>query len=522
MINKKCNYYNRVWKGRDPVQNIIRRISGVISVTGYILLLYQIWHLCQYGGIRSHLLMLAAAAALFAAGGITWLVTGLFMHFGEKKAPVQKKSYVWLWLGIAVMAAATVYFGGRIIYSGLPYNGALSWKIDELRNKRKVELKHNNFFESGAEGVLSDLDEALGLPDELYVTDQFQMTFKSDGTIRSIYTFLYGKDAEGNTRTYLVDYDASGGTKMTVWKDGYSGGDYDADMKLTPMLRILEKASCEEQVADWEKMRGGDTYEILYMGRRSFPTEAGLVCLPGDADGDGAEDGDFVPGMLNAGGKVLGYEVSLHIPDAEEITPVRYMMEPEYISPEQISSGHDQQQTEEAKEEDLWTTDNTNGSMRYFLDDQHGWKLSVVDAAAGSRFYDLSRTEDGGATWETVNGNPFAGNIGVAEGLQFFDEDVGFAGLSGASQSHSQIFMTTDGGSTFTEIILPMDQVAELPEHAEEYGHTLEDYAYLCMPVKDGDAFTIDVLTAAGENEGIRFRSEDGGVTWKYDGVFQK
>ena len=372
------------------------------------------------------------------------------MHFGEKKEPVQKKSYVWLWLGIAVMAVATVYFGGRIIYSGLPYNGALSWKIDELRNKRKVELKHNNFFESGEEGVLSDLDEALGLPDELYITNQFQMTFKSDGTIRSIYTFLYGKDAEGNTRTYHVDYDASEGTEMTVWKDGYSGGDYDADMKLTPMLRILEKASCEEQVADWEKMRGG--------------------------------------------GEVLGYEVSLHIPDAEEITPVRYMMEPEYVSPEQISSGHD----------------------------QHGWKLSVVDAAAGSRFYDLSRTEDGGATWETVNGDPFAGNIGVAEGLQFFDENVGFAGLSGAFQSHSQIFMTTDGGSTFTESILPMDQVTELPEHAEKYGHTLEDYAYLCMPVKDGDAFTIDVLTAAGENEGIRFRSEDGGVTWKYDGVFQK
>ena len=115
-----------------------------------------------------------------------------------------------------------------------------------------------------------------------------------------------------------------------------------------------------------------------------------------------------------------------------------------------------------------------------------------------------------------------ASQVCPEEGLQFFDENVGFAGLSGASQSHSQIFMTTDGGSTFTEIILPMDQAAELPEHAEEYGHTLEDYAYLCMPVKDGDAFTIDVLTAAGENEGIRFRSEDGGVTWKYDGVFQK
>ena len=132
--------------------------------------------------------------------------------------------------------------GGRIIYSGLPYNGALSWKIDELRNKRKVELKHNNFFDSGVEGILSDLDEALGLSDELYVTDQFQMTFKSDGTIRSIYTFLYGKDAEGNMRTYLVDYDASGGTKMTVWKDGYSGGDYDADTKCLFIFRMLRRS----------------------------------------------------------------------------------------------------------------------------------------------------------------------------------------------------------------------------------------------------------------------------------------
>ena len=108
--------------------------------------------------------------------------------------------------------------------------------------------------------------------------------------------FCMEKMQKKNTRTYLVDYDASGGTKMTVWKDGYSGGDYDADMKLTPMLRILEKASCEEQVAEWEKMRGGDTYEILYMGRRSFPTEAGLICLPGDADGDGAEDERFRTG----------------------------------------------------------------------------------------------------------------------------------------------------------------------------------------------------------------------------------
>ena len=90
------------------MRNVIHRISGAISVAGYIFLLYQTWHLCQCGGIRSQRLMRAAASALFAAGEITRLVTGLFMHFGKKNETVQKKSYVWLWLGIAVMAAATV------------------------------------------------------------------------------------------------------------------------------------------------------------------------------------------------------------------------------------------------------------------------------------------------------------------------------------------------------------------------------------------------------------------------------
>lgn len=139
---------------------------------------------------------------------------------------------------------------------------------------------------------------------------------------------------------------------------------------------------------------------------------------------------------------------------------------------------------------------------------------------AGSRAYELVKTRDGGESWATVNRDPFAGNIGVAEGIQFFDENFGFAALSGASQSYSRMYMTKDGGSTFTGIILPMSEVTQLPEHAEDYGHVLEDYAYLCMPEKDGNDFTISVMSGAGEEEGIRFRSEDEGITWTYDGVF--
>ena len=502
------------------MRNTLYRTSGAVSVLAYIILAYQIWHLCQYGGVRSHLPALAAAFLIFAAGGSFWLVAGRKIRREKSEENISHKNRRELWLGLAVMLIVTIYFGGRIIYSAVPYNGALSWKLQEWKNKKKVELVHDNFFETGAEGVLQDLDEALDLPEKLYVTDQFRLTFNGDGEIQEIETFLYGRDESGDTQTYLVDYDVDDGEDMNVWMNGYANTEFNEDKNLAPMLRILEDAPCEEQIAAWEQMGAGNIYEILYLGRRSFQTETGLHILPGDADGDGVVSGSFQAGMLSAGGEVEGYEVSLHIPDAEEVTPVRYMMEPEYISPEQIAGEQEQQQTEEAKEAESWTVDSSDGSMRYFLDEQHGWMLKITDAALGSRFYELNRTEDGGTTWETVNSDPFAGNMGVAEGLQFYDENFGFAALTGASQSSSRMYMTKDGGSTFTEILLPMDAVTELPENAQEYGYTLESYGYLCMPQRNGEVLTIDVLIEAVGKEGTRFRSEDGGATWVYEGTF--
>lgn len=81
------------------------------------------------------------------------------------------------WGKCIVVVALTILFGGRIIYSAIPYNGALSWKIDEWRNQKKIELTHTNFFETGVEGILEDIETELDLPDELYVQNKFQLSF---------------------------------------------------------------------------------------------------------------------------------------------------------------------------------------------------------------------------------------------------------------------------------------------------------------------------------------------------------
>lgn len=194
------------------------------------------------------------------------------------------------------------------------------------------------------EGILTDLKEALKLPNELYIADSFAMTFDENGEISKADTFLYGKDEKGVTRTYLVTYDKEKSDKITVWTDGEANPDYKSDMQLSPMLEILKMADYRERVAEWSSLYGSQQYEILYYGRRHFPTAQGLVIVNGD---------ESALSRMQDGGKVLGFEVSLHMPDKEEVTPVRYMMNPEYISQD------------------------------------------VINAAAGSRYYQLEHTTDG-------------------------------------------------------------------------------------------------------------------------------
>ena len=306
---------------------------------------------------------------------------------------------------------------------------------------------------------------------------------------------------------------------MTVRINGNADTDFDEDKRLAPMQTILENASCEETVNAWAQAGMGDEFEILYMGKRSFDSLDGLEYLPGDVDGDGITFDDKAMKQMQAGGEIQAFEVSLHIPAAEYVTPVRYIMEPVYISRETLNQEQEQQQTETAKEAETWSVDNTDGTMYFFLNDDLGWRLVVADAAAGSRFYQMEKTENGGTSWEMANKDPFGGQIGVTEGLILFDENFGFAGLTGASQSSSSLYMTGDGGETFTQVQLPMDSVSQIPESGTEYGFTVSDYDYIGMPQEQDGTLTVLVTTGAGEQDGILFQSSDRGATWSYAGV---
>ena len=267
----------------------IYKITGKVSLILYIFMLYQFWHLCQYGGLRRHIPMLALGIIGLVGTVVLWLISKRHNQEVNSGDNGNKKLF---YTEMILLIAATLFFGGRIVYSAVPYHGALSWKLDEWMRKKEVELEHNNLFEDGVEGILMDLDEALQLPEELYIANKYQVSFDENGTIQRIYAFIYGKNEAGEKKTYLIDYDADSSNDMTVWIDGNVNGEYSDDMRLSPMIEILNNSDWTSQVEAWaETFEEQQIYEILYMGRRSFSSEEGLQYISGDADGDGTETG---------------------------------------------------------------------------------------------------------------------------------------------------------------------------------------------------------------------------------------
>ena len=131
----------------------ISNICGFIGIAIYAVLMIRISNLCQYGGTKVDLIPILIL-------GVVLIATIIFGIVSSRKEEKIEKGKLF-WGKCIVVVALTILFGGRIIYSAIPYNGALSWKIDEWRNQKKIELTHTNFFETGVEGILEDIETEL-------------------------------------------------------------------------------------------------------------------------------------------------------------------------------------------------------------------------------------------------------------------------------------------------------------------------------------------------------------------------
>lgn len=453
-----------------------------------------------------------------------------------KRENIRKKYQLKNWLK-AGMILLLVCLGGLYFFK----TSERFKKNDEV----KITLKHDNFFDDSVAGILEDLDNEIGLPKKIYLVNHFNVTFYATGEIAAIDTFFYGEDENGETRTYLVDYNRKKSSKMTVYINNYAETDYEEDMCLTPLFELLGNIKVKEQVDSWAEETKSHTFGISYSGKRAFTSADSLQVINAE---NTDTNGNSILSKVEYGGEVTGFAVTFSTGGEENTDKIiTYIINPKYTSAAVLAQQNRLEQIEKAKnssgdvtgdnngnkdngiisgsededgeEATPWTENREDGSVYFFLDSNTGYRLLVADAAAGSRFYELECTKDGGQSWNQLNADPFCGNMGVAEGIEFYNENLGVIGLRGASGDYSTLYLTQDGGKTFSMIELPMDEVTELPDTAAQYGLEKSDYDYCEMPQQEDGKFTIKVISEQGETDGILFESTDNGNTWNYSGI---
>lgn len=456
--------------------------------------------LCMYGGIRRRVPTIAGCGLLLFIWFVLWtLIYHKKFKCSECRFPKTLFRIIFC-MELMVLLTIVVFFGTRIIESGMKYNGKLSWKIDEWIRSKKITLEHNNIYEDGIEGIFEDLETKLDLPEELYLVNQFSVKFNYEGTITDIYSFFYGRDDSGKTRTYLLDYSNRKSDKMTVWMDGNAGGEYDEADKMQPLFDLMNHVDLKNELSRYNNEQSSCDFELKYFGYREITSSTDLCVLD--------QDGASIPldSVLTENGKYSGYEFAVYTPDKDGVLVSRYM------------DGYhriiiDESEPEVKYEIGKSTSVREDGSVYYLINESKGWRLVVIDAAAGSRWYVIESTSDGGKNWNRIEPDPFNGELsGVADSIQFLDEQIGFVLMSGASESHSRLYRTTDGGNSFSMVELPIELIdVEIPDLAE--------HDYITMPYVENSVLKVSLRLEKYDCGSIYFESRDNGKTWYYTGV---
>ncbi|WP_416827934.1 WD40/YVTN/BNR-like repeat-containing protein [Ectobacillus polymachus] len=473
---------------------LISLLRDPILIIGYWIFCYELASLCMYGRTNNNIYILLACIVFFIS--IITFTTIRIIKNKEYESGISINLNAWKYISIIIIVVITSFYGVGIYKSATNYGGKLAWVIDRLKNERSVKFEHNNIYQYGAEGIFKDINKKYTLPKKLYMTDNFDLTFNPDGTIISFDTFVYGKNAKGKDESYLITYDKNKSQDITLWLHGYANADYDDDKVVEPLMKTVKAIPVKKTVSKWNERN----YGLIYYGKRSwgYNTE-GII----NVNEDGTEQQ-----LQEASNEIIGYTVSIFVPGKEkEIIPARYNLKCDLdwcksdTPPKKDSSKKDQQ-------------DVTNNKELFYLSKEVGYKLNITDKALGSSFYSLSKTMDGGKTWEVINEDPFNRTIGSASGITFINDKLGFLGAASVSGTDGELYRTDDGGISFKKVNYPLHEVTL------DNGHSISPFDFLGMPYEKDGVF--NMLVGQGSdgdyngNSSALYQSKDKGETWEF------
>ena len=459
-----------------------------VTVVIYAIGCYYLCLLAQYGGVaqKAPIILITFLSLIVWVG---WGLYGYLVKHTNKQSTsprsIRRSKFLYLF-SINSFLLITVASGVSLYQSGTNFQGKLAFVIQDYLHSSAVTFDHNNIYKDGLNGLIEDLETKYDLPEELYVSNQVELTFTKEGDITTLYSFLYGLNKDGETESYLIDYDRSKSADLTMTVNGNVNPTYEKTMRLQPLLDAMENLPIKETVKDWDE----ETLGIYYAGSRSWGYNTdGVLYFD--------ENGETFP-IETAFNEIIGYTISVYTPTNNAITPVRFVDYAPTVSPAEIG--------------DVPTDQNMNDSETHFLTEQVGYQLFVVDAALGSRFYTLNKTTDGGNTWDVINADPFSGQLGVSSGITYIDEYLGFIGLSHSGGSYADLYRTTDAGVTFVKVTLP---VIEVPlTDTEKYA----PFDFPEMPYQESGNLFLQVNQGQdGDYNGgskVLYQSKDNGESW--------
>ena len=476
------------------------KILNPIFVIIYGIACYYLTELAQYGGIRRRVPIIIVLFAIL----LIWLV----YHFYKIRTrpaigviyPVpteidRKIKYhkSWFFIAVSALIFTTGFTGYRIYHSAIPYNGKLSWYIADYFNKKDVPFDDDNIHENGLNGMIAAIETEVTLPEELYLSHSFTVTYEPDGKITDLYGFLYGRNEDNETENLLISYNADRSSYIQLNLNGHVEDTYDDHDKFQPLIDGLNLID----LSIYDELLKEDKIEIYYEGFRkmSYATAPAYYYDNNDLVSFGTYDNlDYA-----------GYSFTLQTTDFA----THYIYYDEAVIQSQI----ERREEKAAQDADPNFFEESEIAEEYFLSNAIGYQLVVLDAALGSRFYGLRKTTDGGETWSMHSYDPFLGEMGGSDDLTFIDEQLGFAVLAKGGGSYANLYRTNDGGKTFLPVKIILYTVTQ-------GGYDYEPFDFPGVPFEEEGQLFLEVRQGAdGDYAGgvkALYRSNDLGNTFEF------
>lgn len=236
----------------------------------------------------------------------------------EELAKYKRQAKIWkrITIGILILILLCGTAGIVTIYRVYPnFWEKLSSHFQTNKDKKSIELEHDNLYQDGIDGLLADLEKVIDFPQHLMLKNSFNLHFAPDGTIASIDTMWYGYDERYTyVDSYLITYDRSKSSKIDVYFHGGTGDVYDPEKDVNVLFDALRVIPLKESVEGWKEAE----YGILYKGVRDwgYNTE-GILYIDKEKRID-------IPSDI-AYSEIKGPTVSVYCPNNESIIPKRYI-----------------------------------------------------------------------------------------------------------------------------------------------------------------------------------------------------